>query len=74
MTGLEIAILVLGLILLTLGIYMLVRPGASVARLVETGAFTKDTARRMIRRRAWGGVVMGGVGLLVIAASRLLGT
>ena len=74
MTGLEVAIVVLGLVLLVLGIYMLARPEPSVARLVETGAFTDDRARRMIRRRAWGGVVMGVIALLVIAASRLFGT
>ena len=74
MTGLEVAIVVLGLVLLVLGIYMLARPEPSVARLVETGAFTDDRARQMIRRRAWGGVVMGAIALLVIAASRLLGT
>jgi len=71
MTGLEVAIVVLGLILVVLGVYMLARPEPSIARLVENGAVTEEKARRMIRRRAWGGVVMGVAGLLVVAASRL---
>ena len=71
MSGLGIALIVLGLVNVALGTFFLARPDRSVDRLVATGEFSEERARTMIRRRGWGGLIIGGVVIAVVVVMEL---
>jgi hypothetical protein len=70
MTALEGAIALVSVLSAGLSSYLFIRPGPSVVRLVETGAFTEERARRVVHLRAWAGMAISGCLFLIVMVAQ----